>query len=377
MIWTPESIQRIILDTAGRLAQKPHMGLPTTVSPDLDLDHDLGIDSLQRMELAAHLNEFFGILHTSSAHYLLADTRLHHWTNCIVQARLEHDQSITFRTSGTTGQARPITHSLTSLLAEAHFLARLLPKPRQVVSMVAANHVYGFLFTILLPMIWERPLRLLSDVSMADLDSDTLLIGTPFTWELWARSLSSERPTPIRGVSSAAPMPPNLFSQLLASGISLTEIYGSSDTGGLAYRYSPDAPFTLFPYLTLHPAEESADTRLSETRMFVTRADTGESCVIPDRLEWVSPRQVRVRGRLDEAVSIAGVNVYPAYINKIIESCPLVAECDIYAKADAGVCQLYGAVRLRTNNDPNREACLRWLREHLTAPEIPKHLYLY
>jgi long-chain acyl-CoA synthetase len=105
--------------------------------------------------------------------------------------------------------------------------------------------------------------------------------------------------------------------------------------------------------------------------------DTGETYLIPDRIEQVSAREVRVLGRIDEAVSIAGVNVYPAYINKIIETCPLVAECDVYAKADAGVSQLYGAVRLRTNNDPNREACLRWLRQHLTAPEIPKHLYLY
>ncbi|GAB2515581.1 AMP-binding protein [Spirosoma aerophilum] len=412
MIWTSGIIQRIILDTAGRLVQKPHMGLPTTVSPELDLDHDLGIDSLQRMELAAHLNEFFGILHTSPTNYLLADTHLHHWTNCILRARLENDHSITFRTSGTNGQARPITHSLASLLAEAHFLAQLLPKSRQVVSMVPANHIYGFLFTILLPTIWERPLRLMADLSVADLDADTLLIGTPFTWELLAQSLPTGTYTPCRGVSSAAPMPPALFAQLVSSGISLTEIYGSSDTGGLAYRHSPNAPFTLFSYLTLHAGDAQSDTRTSETRMSetrmsdtrtsdtrmsdtrtsdtrtsetrtsatrmsVTRLDTGNSYLVPDRLEQVSPREFRVLGRVDEAVSIAGVNVYPAYIKKIIDSCPLVADSDIYAKADAGVSQLYGAIRLRTLNDPNREACLRWLREHLTAPEIPKHLYVY
>jgi long-chain acyl-CoA synthetase len=218
MIWTTDTIQRIILDTAGRLLQKPHMGLPTTVSPELDLDHDLGIDSLQRMELAAHLNEFFGILHTSPANYLLADTRLHHWTSCIVRARQEADHSITFRTSGTSGKARPITHSLTSLLAEAHFLSQLLPKPRQVVSMVPASHIYGFMFTILLPTIWERPLRLLSDLSVADLDADTLLIGTPFTWELWTQSLLPGTYVKARGVSSSSPMPPGLFAQLIASG---------------------------------------------------------------------------------------------------------------------------------------------------------------
>ncbi len=367
MIWTSDNVQRIILDTAGRIMQKPHAGLPTIVSPELDLYHDLGIDSLQRMELAAHLNEFFGIFHTSASNYLLADTSLAHWTTCILRARLESDESITFRTSGTTGTARPMKHSMVSLLAEARFLARLLPRSRQVVSLVPANHIFGFLYTILLPSIWECPLWLLSDISATDITTDTLLVGTPFTWEFLYQSLFQRTPIHCRGVSSTAPMPPGLFLQLTHSGVSLTEIYGSSDTGGLGYRQSPDAPFTLFPYIAIQPGEP----------LSATRSDTGESYLLPDRLEQVTERQVRVLSRQDDAVSIAGVNVYPAYIKQVIDACPLVAECDVYAKADSGVSQLYGAIRLRVHNDLNREGCMRWIREHLSAPELPRHLYLY
>lgn len=367
MIWTSANVQRIILDTAGRITQKPHAGLPTTVSPELDLYHDLSIDSLQRMELAAHLNEFFGIFHTSASNYLLADTRLTHWTSCILRARLESDESLTFRTSGTTGTARPIKHTMASLLSEAHFLARLLPKPKRIISLVPANHMFGFLFTILLPSIWQRPLWLLANISATDIDADTLVIGTPFTWELLYKSRLQSAAVYCRGVSSTAPLPPGLFTQLTHSGVSLTEIYGSSDTGGLGYRHAPDAPFTLFPYITIQPGEP----------LSVTRSDTGKSYLIPDRLELVSEREVRVLSRLDDAVSIAGVNVYPAYVKQIINACPLVAECDVYAKADSGVSQLYGAVRLRVHNDFTREGCLRWIREHLSAPETPKHLYLY
>ena len=367
MIWTTSNVRRIIFDTAGQILKKPHAGLPTTVHPTLDLYRDLGLDSLQRMELAAYLNEFFGIFHTSAENYLLARTSLDHWTSCILRARQQTDTSLVFRTSGTTGASRVISHSMGSLLTEARFLAQLLPTPDQVISTVSANHIYGFIYTILLPALWNCPLRLLADVSTADITENTLLIGTPFTWEFIHRSLVADRQINCKGVSSTAPMPPVLFEQLVAAGVSLTEIYGSSDTSGLAYRHSPALPFTLFPYLTLQMGDQ----------LTVTRVDSNESIPIPDRLELVSDRQIHVLGRVDDAVQIAGVNVYPAHIRQVIASCPLVADCDVYAKADAGNTQLYGAIRLRFNNDPNREACLRWIRDHLNAVEIPTHLYLY
>jgi len=167
-------------------------------------------------------------------------------------------------------------------------------------------------------------------------------------------------------------MPPGLFAQLLDAGVTLTEIYGSSDTGSLAYRTAPDVPFTLFPYLIMLLDDASANT-ISTLR----HTETGAIVAVPDRLKRVSEREVRVLGRFDEAIQIAGVNMHPAQIRQIIASCPLVADCDVYAKADTNGSQLYGAVRLCTLTDANREACLRWCREHLSAPELPKHLYVY
>lgn len=372
MIWTAANVGRIILDTAGRILQQPHAGLPTNVPATLDLYADLGMSSLQRMELAAHLNEFFGILHTSAQNYLLANTTLNHWTTCILRARQESDDWVMFRTSGTSGSAKPIRHRLASLLAEAHFLTTILPRPAQVVSTVASQHIYGFIYTVLLPAIWQCPLRLLADVSAAAIGPDTLLVGTPFTWEFVYTSLLSATPMPCIGTTSTAPMPPGLFDKLLDAGVTLTEIYGSSETGGLAYRTAPAAPFTLFPYLTMLTDETSAD-RLSALQ----HTETGAVLAVPDRLERVSDRDVRVLGRLDEAIQIAGVNVYPAQIRQTIAACPLVADCDVYAKASADGSQLYGAVRLRTLTDANREACLRWCRDHLSAPELPRHLYVY
>ncbi|QIP15970.1 4-coumarate--CoA ligase [Spirosoma aureum] len=367
MIWNSGNVQRIVLDMAGRILQQQHAGLPTKVSSALDLYRDLGMNSLQRMELAAHLNEFFGLFETSADNYLLASTRLDYWTNCILRARTEADDTLTFRTSGTSGQAAPVRHSMISLLAEAHYLAQLIPIPDQIISLVGANHIYGFIYTILLPALWSRPLRLLAEVTVADISANSLIIGTPFTWELLYQSLRKGASISCRGITSTATMLPDLFNQLNQADVFLTEIYGSTDTGGIAYRYHHEAPFALFPYITLLPDEPPT----------IVRSDTGASYYIPDRLERVTDRSIRLLGRFDESVSIAGVNVHLSHIRRVIEACPLVADCDVYAKSVSGRLDLYSAIRLRTHTESNREACLRWLRDRLSAPEMPKHVYLY
>lgn len=367
MIWTSDNVGRIILDTASRITQLPQLVSTAAEAANIDLQYDLGLNSLQRMELAAYMNELFGIFQTSAANYLLAHTSLSQWTNCILRARTQADEVLTFRTSGTTGAAKAVTHSLTTLLAEAHFLTQLLPKPAQIATSVPTNHIYGFIFTILLPALWGCPLYSLNQLTVSDLTEDTLLVGTPLTWDFFVRALP-ERPTILcRGVSSAAPMPPGLFNQLNAAGVALTEIYGSSDTGGMGYRHSPDLPFTLFPYLK----------RLTDQPATITNTNTGATYPAPDRLSWISDRELCVLGRLDETVPIAGINVSLPHIQKVIEGCPLVAECDIHAKADGGVSQLYAAIRLRTPTEANRVACLHWINKLLTAPETPKHMYLY
>ncbi|NID12572.1 AMP-binding protein [Fibrivirga algicola] len=367
MIWTTDNVGRIILDTASRITQLPHLRFPEKELAAVDLQYDLGLNSLQRMELAAYMNELFGIFQTSANNYLLAHTSLSHWINCILRAREQADEVLTFRTSGTTGAAKAVTHSLTTLLTEAQFLTELLPTPRQLITTVPANHIYGFIFTILIPSLWGCPIRLLTHITAADLTEDTLLIGTPLTWELLYRSLPAPPAIRCQGVSSAAPMSPNLFNQLNEAGVRLTEIYGSSDTGGIAYRHAPDRPFMLFPYLKRFPGPPAT----------ITNTNTAATYPAPDRLEWISERELQVLGRIDETVPIAGVNVSIAHIRTVIEECPLVAECDVHAKADSGVSQLYAAIRLRTLTEGNRLACLHWINERLTAPEVPKHMYLY
>ncbi|MBO0930832.1 phosphopantetheine-binding protein [Fibrella aquatilis] len=364
MNWTPDTVRRLVLDMLAGLLGLP----PGGITAGADLYRDMGVDSITRLELAARLNEFFGLFNSAANHYLLADTLLDNWVQKIIHARQESDEFITFRTSGTGGSSRAVRHRLTDLLAEARFWSDYLPQPNQVVSLVGGQHIYGFMFTVLLPHVWARPVLPFAQSGTTALVAGVLVVGTPFMWEYLLRSVGAGQLRQCSGVTSTAPMAPDLAQQLIGAGVELTEVYGSSETAGIAYRHHPDQPFTLLPYHTLLPDSDP---------MVIRRTDTNECYTLPDRVDQPAPRQLRVLGRRDEAVAIAGVNVYPDHIRQVVLACPLVADCDIHAKGDGGTVQLYGAVRLRHNSAANQEACRQWLHDHLTAPEIPRHLYLY
>jgi len=366
MIWTEENVGRIITDLAAHILRSQHRNLVESARRPVHLDKDWGLDSVQRMELAAYVNEFFGLFDASADHYLLADAILDNWVARVLRARAETNETLVFFTSGSTGTPRRITHSLAFLRREAEWLAELLPPPRQVVTLVGSHHIYGFLFTVLLPALWQVPVVRGKGLDPLTLGEGALVIGTPFHWQYVHRSLAGRLPNGCRGVSSGAPLPSALFDELAGAGLDLTEIYGSTETAGLAYRQRPGDAFTLYPYLEPGPDGRS-----------VRRSDHPEFLVLPDAIEWLPNRQLRVLGRLDGAVSIAGVNVYPAYVQRVLEGSPFVETCDVFAKKVEGEVRLFGTIKLRHLSDDTRQACTDWMRQRLTAPEIPRELYFY
>lgn len=365
MIWNKNNIRRIILDMAAQIQKTPVSAVAGLVTSPIDLYRDLGMDSLSRMLLAAQVNEFFGIFQTGIENYLLADSILDHWIQKTLRAREEYDRDVVFLTSGTSGTPKQVRHLMSSLLLEARVLQKLLPRPTQIFSTVPANHIYGFLYTVMLPALWEIPLFTLSSINAATLTTESLIIGTPFTWDYVYRTRASSGAMPCYGVSSTAPLSPILYSNLQKAGVDLFDIYGSSDTGGLAFRRSPDAPFQLLPHVSMVENSVSA----------VTIGDNLHP--LPDQIERISERKIRVLGRIDGAIQIAGVNIYPAHIQKIVDSCPLIAESDLYHKAMEGQLQLFCSIRLLHRTEHTEKACLNWLKENLRSPELPVNIHFY
>ena len=170
----------------------------------------------------------------------------------------QFDAALTFRTSGSSGSAKPCTHRLAHLQQEAAHLATLTQGTQRVLCAVPSHHIYGFLFTVLLPAQLGCPVVL--DVRQHTpqtlarlLRPGDLLVSHPAHWALVARH-AGPLPAGVHGVTSTAPCPDDLANQLQAIGLSrLTQVYGSSETAGIGTRTAAGAAFELMPFWQLRP----------------------------------------------------------------------------------------------------------------------------
>jgi 4-coumarate--CoA ligase len=94
---------------------------------------------------------------------------------------------------------------------------------------------------------------------------------------------------------------------------------------------------------------------------------------LPDRVIWDGDSLVRPAGRIDGAVQVAGVNVFPDHVAARLRKHAMVAECLVHLD------EALPEPRLRAfivpapgfDNEGAIAACTSWAARHLTAPERP------
>lgn len=197
--------------------------------PELDLGSGgLGMDSLELLSVATALTETLHLHRSGIEDYLLARRTVGDWVRIAAQALSVFDAEITFRTSGSTGTPKPCRHPLSALECEAAALARIFGPKQRVTGMVPAHHIYGFLFTILLPRLLGAEYadgqgRLPSRVA-ADLTAGDLLVAVPEHWAALARSAPADL-SDVAGVCSTGPLDPLVFRTLRDSGLDLIGLW--------------------------------------------------------------------------------------------------------------------------------------------------------
>ncbi|MGL4239969.1 MAG: 4-coumarate--CoA ligase [Beijerinckiaceae bacterium] len=293
----------------------------------------LGLDSLGRIDVAGRLNQFFHLHEVGIEDYLLIEKTIGRW--CAIVAKSEEIgwSRVTFQTSGSTGQPKTCTHDLADIAAEVQEQIEVFRRPRRIVSLVPPHHIYGFIFTILLPEalgVDVLDARALSPGQLrAALRQGDLLVATPHLWRYLAMSLGGF-PEGVAGATSTAPMPKDLAIELRASGLHrLVEVYGSSETSGIGWRDDPDAPFTLYAAWDVS-ADRAAISRRRPDGSF------SEPFPFVDEVAFDGPRRLRPVGRRDGAVQVGGVNVFPARVKQVLEELDGVAAAAVRTFAAGG-----------------------------------------
>ena len=369
------TLRRVVGDLLAAELALARPGRPPAAPPwpgSCHLVQDLGADSLELLAMSSALAEALQLRGAASDARLLAQPVLDQW---IAAARAglasAGAHALTFRTSGSAGTPKRCTHALATLWQETRVLAGLLPGRRRMLSAVPAHHIYGFLFTALLPRALGIDdvidLRSAAPASILDmLRPGDLVVAHPGWWEALAR-LRPAFAQDVAGVSSSAPCPDPLAEELAGAGLRLLQVYGSSETAGVGWRASGGAPFTLLPYWQ----------RVDDAPELVRRMPDGLDARYPlqDKLEWSDARQFRPAGRIDQAVQVGGTNVFPGYVAEVLRMHPAVEDAAVrLMRPDEGR-RLKAFIVPRAGMDADLAALgedlSSWAGERLATPERP------
>lgn len=365
------------------LIRRPGQGQAFDIRPDT---LQLEASSLELVAAATRVSLFFRLYSIGVEDYLLRLPSLGEWAELVTEARLQGAEGFCFSSSGSTGEPRRHEHPEHALHNEVAVFANLIPSHsgvalRRVLAPLPCHHIYGFLFSVLLPAQLQLPVLRGSAARRAiqsDLRSGDLIVGFPFFWQQLLRFDPRFAPG-VTGLTSTAPCPAETIGQLQTRGLeTLIEIHGSSETGGIGWRSAPRQPFTLLPRW------QPAATDLSEPGLIevgLIEVDSGRAIDSPDQLDWTSPRQYHPRGRVDGAVQVGGVNVYPAQVAAQLQQLGWIADAAVRPMTDTNGTRLKAFVvpaaapTWTRQQERAWEQDLRdWCARNLSDPEHLAHI---
>jgi 4-coumarate--CoA ligase (photoactive yellow protein activation family) len=326
----------------------------------------LGFDSLERVALAAALSERLHLHRGGLTDTLLVAPKLGNWVQAAAASLEQFSETMTLRSSGSSGRHRTWPHHRSVLEAEAAFWQDMLRGRRRLCSAVASHHIYGLIFAQMFPAAGQIPVLDLRPLSpgavLATLRPGDLVVGYPLFWEALLRATAAPWPQDILGVTSGAGCPEVLLDDLRHAGLAgMFDVYGSSETAGIGWRTAP-GPHRLLPWWTLTPGG------------LLQRA-AGMPVQPPDQLHPDPAGGFRIGDRQDGAVMIGGIVVDLDRVRNVLRAHPGIAEAAVrpMAAAEGGRLKAFLVAAPGTGET---EALLQALVHHvdtaLTAAERPR-----
>ncbi|WP_028455800.1 AMP-binding protein [Chitinilyticum litopenaei] len=262
---------------------------------------------------------------------------------------LDMQNRVLVYTSGSTGAPKAIAKTLRQLHAEtlaleALFGARL--GDALMLGCVSPLHLYGLLFRVLWPLFAGRPFmaetaffpeqlaaqsRLAPRVAWVATPAHYKRIGDALPWhELHGRLAAL--------FCSAGALPADCSRRLNAlAGVPVTEIFGSSETGGVAWREQPEDWLAL-PGVLVRASEDGA-LRVQSPHLGHTGWES-----MDDAVRFDGDGRFALLGRLDRIVKIEGRRIALAGIEQALLALDELVDAAVYAETGDGRQQVCAVV---------------------------------
>lgn len=224
-------------------------------------------------------------------------------------------------TSGSTGTPKAVLKTVGEMEAEAQVLAQLLGTElagATLLTTVFPYHMYGLTFSVFLPwstgtVLYLPQIHYTEELAALPAGRYVLISSPAFLKRL---DFKLKAPALSAIVSAGGPLAAEIRLQLKAwSGVSATEIYGSTEAGVMAHRQdvSDEAPFTLFSDVT---CEVSPERTILHSGHVATRL------TLDDRIELMGARRIKLLGRSDRIVKIEEKRVSLNAIETALQQLP-------------------------------------------------------
>ena len=364
-------------------------------------ESDLDLDSLELIRVGNAIANFFNLHDAGVEDLLLTDTSVAGFARVVAAARNEGNPfqvdavcDFTFASSGSTGKSSFWRHHESWLDQEVQYwrakLAEQSTPVKRVVSCVPRCHVYGFIWTVLLPKaLGIEVIELFPEQLFPHkLSPGDLVIATPSVWTAWD-SLSFRWPNGMLGISSTAPLPASAAKSLLDAGLPIIEIYGSTENAGIASRHSSQPYFELMSHYEFEQTSKNQNLEINLIRHCPDQLSRRFNLLDEIRLKQdqnsnenlattrgtVASKHFVITGRKDHVVQVNGYNVSTLWVSQLINELDGVSECVVRKmNADEGE-HLKACLVL---DGQAREAQVikhvsDWCRENLPENSRPKH----
>jgi len=288
-------------------------------------------------------------------------------------------------TSGSSGTPKQVRKTLAQFESEIETLESLWGKTLGSACLLASaphQHIYGLLFRLLWPLAAGRafdtvtcahPDTLAERLALLGQSGATALVSSPAQLSRLPElvPLDSLQPAPKMIFSSGGPLPTATASAFHRQlGQAPTEVFGSTETGGIAWRRQEDQAagevWTTLPGITVDRDDDGA--LLLHSPFLVGHAPWR----MDDAIELLPDRRFRLRGRLDRIVKIEEKRLSLPDLEAQLIAHPWVGSAA--AVALSGQRQSVGAVVVLTD-DGRQQLLARGKRD--TAQHLRRHLAAY
>jgi acyl-coenzyme A synthetase/AMP-(fatty) acid ligase len=245
-------------------------------------------------------------------------------------------------TGGSTGAPQLWSKTAANLFGEALFLADRYAFSEQdrILATVPPCHIYGLLFSVVLPLVagaavvGATPSFPHEIVCAAAAHKATVLVSVPAHYRiLQDRNMALRLAFSSAGMLDAADN--EAFCRQHPAGI--TEVYGSTETGGIATRNRAQGEECFTPFATIDWRIRRSRLRVRSPYISPELPLDSEGCFLTnDRAEACGTAGFLLKGRMDAVAKVGGKRVDLAEIALLIREEPGVTDCAVTALSDPG-----------------------------------------